>query len=136
MTPVKIVLVLGIALAACSAPVTEAPESDGFDLDESPTMGFDLELVQMAIVAECEVEPVLFDEETCAQVNGEQVAADGMTLRVPASIDAADVERAEVICEQIAEMRFTGESNEDVGFDTVEILDSEGSVAAECPSAH
>lgn len=136
MTPVKIMLVLGIALAACSGPVTEAPQSDGFELEESPTLGFDLELVQMAIVAECEVEPVLFDEQTCAQVNGEQVSADGMTLRVPTSIDAGDVERAEVICDQIAEMRFTGESNEDVGFDTVEILDSDGGVGAECASAH
>ncbi len=136
MTPVKIMLVLGIALAACSLPVTEAPESDGFELDESPTLGFDLELVQMAIVAECEVEPVLFDQETCAQVNGEQVTADGMSLRVPTSVDAGDVERAEVICEQIAEMRFTGESNEDVGFDTVQILYSDGSLAAECRSAH
>lgn len=136
MMPVKIMLVLGFALAACSAPVTDGPESDGFDLDESPTSGFDLELVQMAIVAECEVEPVLFDDETCAQLDGEQVTADGMTLRVPTSLDAGEVERAEVICDQIAEMRFTGESNEDVGFDTVEILDSGDGTAAECASAH
>ncbi len=137
MTSVKTMLVLAIALAACSAPMTdEPPDSDGFDLDESPTVGFDLELVKMAIVAECEVEPVLFDEETCTQLNAEQVTADGMALQVPTSLEAEDAERAEVICDQIAEMRFTGESSQDVGFETVQVLDSSGAPTAECKSAH
>ena len=136
MTPAKIMLLLGIALAACSAPVSEGPESDGFDVEASPTPAFDLELVQTAIVAECEVEPVLFDDETCAQVNGEQVTAEGMTLRVPTSLDPGDAERAQVICDQIAQMRFTGESNEDIGFEAVEVLDIGGGSAAECASAH
>jgi hypothetical protein len=137
MQLVKITLVLGLALlTACSPPASGGTDSDGFDFDESPAAAFDLELVQMAIVAECEVEPVLFDQETCDQIDAEQLTADDTTLRVSTSLDPSDTDRAGAICEQIAEMRFSGEDNEDVGFETVAILDTAGATAAECESAH
>jgi hypothetical protein len=57
---------------------------------------------------------------------------DGVTMT---QVLPNDVDRAEIICDQIAEMRFNGESNEDLGFHTIEILHSDNSVAAGCASA-
>ncbi len=136
MTPMKILLAAMCVLAACSAPEQGSVEPDDAGTGGSPAAAFDLELVREAIVAECEVEPVLFDPETCEQIDAEQLSASGMTLRVPTSLDAGEAETAaSAICEQVAEMRFSGEDNENIGFDAVEVLDAAGAAAAECAAA-
>lgn len=134
MTPRMIVMILMLLLAGCAGSGADETTADDVAPDETAA-AFDLDLVEDAIVAECEVEPVLFDEQTCQVIDSANLAAAEMTLRVPTSLEADEVERAAAICAQIAEMRFFGEANEDVGFEAVEVLDAAGDVAAQCTAA-
>jgi hypothetical protein len=134
MTPRTIVMILVLLLAGCAGLDADETTVDDFEPDETAA-AFDLDLVKEAIAAECEVEPVLLDEQTCQELDSDSLAAAEMTLRVPTSLEADQAERAAAICEQIAEMRFFDEANEDVGFEAVEVLDAAGDVAAQCTAA-
>ena len=135
MTPRTIVMMLLVLLlAGCAGLGADETSVDDFGPDET-TAAFDLDLVKEAIAAECEVEPVLFDEQTCQEIDPDSLSAADMTLRVPTSLDTEQAERAAAICAQIAEMRFFDEANDDVGFQAVEVLDAAGDIAAQCTAA-
>jgi hypothetical protein len=122
----KAVLV-ALLLVACAAPVqTEAEPTP-----EPP--GFDLERVQANFTDECQ-DPIAVDQTFCDQVDiaGMRVE-DGTILIVPTFISATGMEpRAAAICEVFARVHFDGATGEDLGYETIGILDREGGNAAAC----
>lgn len=124
--------VLILVLAACSSPVAP-PDA----IDEAPdAVAFDLALVQSNFTDEC-ADPTIFDDLLCQQVDIDGMTADGSILTVPTTLSAVgDMgPRAEVICELIAFMHFDGATGDDLGYDTIGILDREGDNLTACTVA-
>ena len=112
-----------LVLAACSAPVTE-PESE--------PAAFDLTLVKSNFTEEC-AQPIVVDNLFCEQVHIDSMTADGSILIVPTTISGVSMqERASVICEVVSRVHFDGATGDDLGFETVRVLDRLGGEAAAC----
>jgi hypothetical protein len=119
-----------MTLAACGGSAAD-PADDPADEPDAPA--FDVGAVQANFTAECET-PIVVDELFCEQVEIDGMTADGPILIVPTTLAALDGmrERAQVICETIARVHFDGETGEDLGYETVGILDRDGGNAAAC----
>jgi hypothetical protein len=121
-----------LLMAACAAP-------GGQDVRATPAVdapgaqAFDLDLVKSNFADEC-ADPIVVDELFCQQVDIDGMTVqDGTTLIVPTLISGSGMEpRASVICEVFARVHFDGETGEDLGYQTIGILDREGGNAAEC----
>ena len=114
-----------LALSACG----QQPTSEADDAPEPAA--FDLTLVRANFAAECEA-PIVVDDLFCEQVDLDGMTAEGTILRVPTTLNAEARDRAQVICATIARVHFDGDTGEDLGYETVGILDRDGGNAAAC----
>jgi hypothetical protein len=60
------------------------------------------------------------------------MTADGTILKVPTGLNATATDRAQAICEFIATVHFDSATGDDLGYQTVGILDKNGGHAAAC----
>jgi hypothetical protein len=74
----------------------------------------------------------LVDELFCQQVKIDGMTADGTILNVPTRLNPAARDPAQVICQFIATLHFDSATGDDLGYQTVGILDMNGRHAAAC----
>jgi hypothetical protein len=118
-------LVVALLLAGCSS-AAQATST------ETPTPpGFDLETVKENFQDECK-DPTVVDANFCEQVKIAAMTAEGSILNVPTTLNAAAADRARVICDMFATAHFDGVTGDDLGYETIGILDKDGGHAAAC----
>lgn len=123
MKPALVACGLLLICAACSAPIAT---------DAGPAAAaFNLDLVKTNYRVEC-VDPMVVDQLFCQQVKIDAMTGDGTILNVPTGLNAAAGDRAQVICEAVARAHFDGATGDDLGYQTVGILDMNGGYAAAC----
>ena len=117
---------IGLCLAACSSP-----NAGGVGTDKTtPGTAFDVAAVKANFTDECK-NPIVVDDLFCEQVKTDQMWGSGTTLTVPSTLNSAATDRAGVICSQAAAAHFDGDGN-DLRYQSVEVLDKDGTNAAVC----
>jgi hypothetical protein len=126
-------LALLMVVSACSTPAAEPtrvgdvpPRSDGLTL-----LSFDLDRVKSNFEEECSA-LIAVDETFCDQVDIDGMTADGTILNVPTALNPEATDRALAICEVFASVHFDGATGDDLGYETIGILDMDGGNAAAC----
>lgn len=109
----KRLLAMALLVAACGGSASPTPTP-------TATRTFDLAAVKAAFTEEC-----ASDDLFCTQVDIDGLTANGTILNVPTTLAAEARDRATAICEQVALM-------DDLGFETVGVLNRDGGNAAAC----
>ena len=130
MTEVRRVLpvVLAIGLTACGS---SGGQSETEVTPEAPA--FDLALVKSHFTDQC-IRPPFDVEYACDNMEIEGMTADGSILNVPTQLDpsAGRDGRADVICHFLATVHYSAAKGEDLGYDTIGVLDVDGSNLTSC----
>lgn len=119
-------LVVVALLAGCGGSATTDPP------DTPEPAAFGIAAVKASFTEECE-DPIVLDELFCQQVDIDGMTAEGSTLIVPTLISALDGmrDRAQVICQQFAQVHFDGEGV-DLGYEFIGVRNRDGGNAAAC----
>jgi hypothetical protein len=119
----RLIVIIGLlALAACS------PTASSNATIEPPA--FDLAAVKRSFTAECK-NPTIVDALFCQQVQIEAMTAVGTILRVPTTLDRAATDRADTICDELAQAHVGGDGK-DLGYRSIGVLDKDGGNAVAC----
>jgi hypothetical protein len=111
---------VGLAVCGCAAspnPTIEPP-------------AFDLAAVKRSFTDECK-SPTIVDGLFCQQVQIGGMSAVGTILSVPTTLDPAATDRADTICDELAEAHL-GRDGKDLGYQSIGILDKDGGNASAC----
>jgi hypothetical protein len=111
---------VGLAASGCAAspnPTIEPP-------------AFDLAAVKRSFTDECK-SPTIVDGLFCQQVQVAGMSGVGTILRVPTTLDPAATDRADTICDELAEAHL-GRDGKDLGYQSIGILDKDGGNASAC----
>lgn len=124
--PRALLLVAALALAGCSSPAA-APD----ELHTPEPAAFDLALVKSHFTDLC-TNPTFDVDDACRRMKIDGMAADGSILNVPTVLNSAGNDPAGEICEFLATVHYGGAAGDDLGYDTINILDKNGGNLAAC----
>jgi len=77
----------------------------------------------------------MVDDLFCEQVEIDGMTADGTILNVPTGLNPDADDRADMVCEFFATVHYDGATGDDLGYETVGILDMNGGNLAACTVA-
>jgi hypothetical protein len=117
-----IVLIGLVGLAACG------PAASPNATIEPPA--FDLAAVKRSFADECKI-PTVVDGLFCQQVEIGGMSAVGTILTVPTTLDPSATDRADTICDELAEAHV-GRDGKDLGYQSIGVLDKDGGNASAC----
>ena len=119
----RLIVAIGIlSLVACGSAATPNPTI------EPPA--FDLAAVKRSFTDECK-SPTIVDGLFCQQVQIGGMSAVGTILRVPTTLDPSATDRADTICDELAEAHL-GSDGKDLGYQSIGVLDKDGGNASAC----
>ena len=125
MNPAR-VLVVALLVVGCSSTPSVSPPPAA--TPEAPA--FHLSNVKASFTNAC-VNSTVADSLFCEEVHIGGMSSDGVTLKVPTTLDAGARDRAAVICDLVARAHLNGVGRE-LGFKFVGVLDRDGGQAASC----
>jgi hypothetical protein len=121
-----------LVLAGCGSGGGATPTPAPGGTTPAAPAGLDLAVVRANFTDECK-SPIIVDDLFCTQVKIDGMAAEGTSLIVPTTLNAAATARASAICEQAARAHYDGATGNDLGYTTVSVLDKDGGNATVCP---
>lgn len=115
-----------LLLSACGTTATTATTPP-----KAEEPAFDLALVKANFTAECTHPPFGVDL-FCEHIDIDRMTADGSILNVPTNLNAAGSDRAAEVCGFFATVHYDGATGDDLGYETIGILDRNGGKLATC----
>jgi hypothetical protein len=116
-------------LAGCSSSSSQ-PTATADSQHTQQAASIDIAAVRANFTDECKVS-IVVDDLFCTQVKVDAMTADGTTLIVPTTLNAAATDRAAALCDMLAVAHSDGNGN-DLGYGSISILDEDGGDAAAC----
>ena len=127
-------VILAIGLTACGSSSGQSETGVTPLAEVTPeTPAFDLALVKSHFTDQC-IRPPFDVEYACDNMQIEGMTADGSILNVPTQLDpsAGRDGRADVVCHFLATVHYGAPNGEDLGYDTIGVLDVDGSNLTTC----